>query len=382
MHLGPNSEITVIGGEGIALRPAVLRFDSQGQLVWNVRLAGVGFAMDIARGPSGEILVASNVAIGNESRGVTVEITPNGEIAWEHERSGARGRSDAHVVQVHPHGGAVVGGVQRGGDYLDFLVYRLDSNGDLLWEYVYDRGGDDFLVDLIVAADGDVLLFGHSSAGAGYDWAVHRISPDGELRWSRFFDQAAGCARQMLARRILPDGDGGAYIAGSISNTPNPDHEELGIARLRADGSIAWALQIPTDGYRRGIRDMSMIRTDSGRLLVAYNETVGFGSTVGRLAVIDDEYLGTTVDEEKTVVMRASAYPNPTSTRLHVATEASDIERIHVVDVIGRQVAHVMSFIPGGRSIEFDVSMLTSGQYFIVVETAVGRRVVPFTVAR
>ena len=63
-----------------------------------------------------------------------------------------------------------------------------------------------------------------------------------------------------------------------------------------------------------------------------------------------------------------SIYPNPTSNLLHIEANQTDISRIEIFDIQGKQVMQVSAT----NLSEIDVSQLTNGMYFLKVRTSEG----------
>ncbi len=63
-----------------------------------------------------------------------------------------------------------------------------------------------------------------------------------------------------------------------------------------------------------------------------------------------------------------SIYPNPTSNLLHIEASQTDISRVEVFDVQGKQVLQVNA----ANLTKLDVSQLTKGMYFLKVSTSDG----------
>lgn len=386
MAISPHSSITVVGGQGeFGLRPAVLRFSLDGILRWAAVEDERGYAVDLVIDDRGRSFVASNILRENASIALVTAYAPDGRVLWRHEHEGRFGRGQPNRIRLSPDGGVVIGGVQSDGEYLDFLLYKLDADGRLAWQRTYDRAsGDDYLVDLRISENGDVFALGHSSAGRGYRWVVQRHGVDGELQWSRLVDADPACGRQFLARGLFLDGEGGVYVVGSAENTSMTLKEELAVLRLTGEGSVAWSVQTETFGYTRGIGEVTLARTTAGQVLIAYNLLEQPFDMVGRLVVLEDGYVSTSSEIAESPAERVpaiSVYPNPAASRLNIEVDRADTAQIRVADVLGRHM-HARVVDSGHGRMVLDVSDLPAGGYFLVIGGRSGERVVPFSVVR
>jgi hypothetical protein len=78
----------------------------------------------------------------------------------------------------------------------------------------------------------------------------------------------------------------------------------------------------------------------------------------------DDDEPGESIDENES---EFNIYPNPVKNRLYIETE-SHIEDVTIMDIYGRQQTTVI----GQQSLSINVSHLTSGIYFIKINTTDG----------
>ncbi len=76
----------------------------------------------------------------------------------------------------------------------------------------------------------------------------------------------------------------------------------------------------------------------------------------------------TTLSNASFEKVELSIYPNPTSNLLHIEASQTDISRVEVFDVQGKQVMQVSA----ANLTKLDVSQLTNGMYFLKVSTSDG----------
>jgi len=127
-----------------------------------------------------------------------VRIDDNFNLLWENTFGGSQYESACKVVPT-PDGGFLVGGISlspyAGYNYGsgDYLVLKLDANGNQVWAKNYGGWDDDELQDILPMPDGNFLLSGFSGSpysgnkklipqGANEIWTIC-IAPDGTMIW-------------------------------------------------------------------------------------------------------------------------------------------------------------------------------------------------------
>jgi subtilisin family serine protease len=79
-------------------------------------------------------------------------------------------------------------------------------------------------------------------------------------------------------------------------------------------------------------------------------------------------YLDQTFGVTENVKQEVLVYPNPTSGRLHVTSDALHVTDVEVFDIYGRKQSHVSRV----TSNEIDISELAAGEYFVKITTETG----------
>lgn len=154
-------------------RPALIKLNASGQLVWCRKATMGGWGADIVALENGEFAVTGNVFGGISGIDqVVMRIDGAGNVLWSEVLVGPATEYGTCIIE-EPSGTLLVGGVSHAsnGDPSDLTLTRLDSAGALLWGTSMDNPDGDWIVDLIRRADG-------SSLGLGYSYAY---GPEGAL---------------------------------------------------------------------------------------------------------------------------------------------------------------------------------------------------------
>jgi hypothetical protein len=171
----------------------------------------------------------------------------------------------------------------------DLFVARYDAGGAFEWARTWGGPGDDWLDDLTLTPEGDLLLSGSffdivdfdPGAGVddrrsqgGRDVFVLRLDGAGDREWARTF----GGAGEDFGIALAAASDGSIYVGGRFDQTadfdPGPGREDRtaqGIAddayvlRLSSGGDLVWARTF--GGSRRDVV-LSMADGPAGSVLV------------------------------------------------------------------------------------------------------------------
>jgi hypothetical protein len=190
-----------------------VKYDSEGNFVWkkpydsNEDDQSFGIAVD----GEGCVYVAGATDRGSAGYDyLTFKYDPDGAVVWKRYYS-TDDDDWAYGVAVSADGCVYVTGKSGpyGGPY-DYLTVKYDSEGNELWSEVFDNGGDDVAQDIAVDADGFIYLTGWSHNGSHYTWRTIKYDPDGNIRWEKVWDSGS----PEVANGIAVDKDGFIYVTG------------------------------------------------------------------------------------------------------------------------------------------------------------------------
>ncbi|MCB9947289.1 MAG: PQQ-like beta-propeller repeat protein [Rhodospirillaceae bacterium] len=207
---------------------------------------------------------------------------PLGErCTWQRTHGGA-GIDKAFAVATLDDGSVVAVGTTRrpDGGRDDALVLRIDADGNAVWRRVFGGSDTDQALGATPAADGGVLVVGHTrSEGAGQSdlWA-ERLDAAGNTLW-RLVDGGPGNDR---AEAVAATADGGFVIAGFTTSVPGHGRDAW-VVRLDDTGTIVWQRSFGgtgTDGAA------AVAETVNGDILLTghrFDAATGFDLWVARL---------------------------------------------------------------------------------------------------
>jgi len=147
----------------------------------------------------------------------------NGDEVWSqaygHQDEQPRVECFFSLISV-PEGGFLAGGYTKvtGSQSSPFLVVRISSAGEVIWQHEYDpfrNGGENILRCAAYMTEGGFILVGQETGQAGL---ALRITGDGESLWSMRIGINDRQIRSWGFRGVVTDFNGGILVTGSGAN--------------------------------------------------------------------------------------------------------------------------------------------------------------------
>jgi len=254
----------------------------------------------------------------NSGRSWVVKTDSIGNVVWQKTYNGI-GASTANGIRAAmlPDGNIIISGGKSGNGYLQ----KIDTDGNEIWIKQYDVPGSQGLWGVVGLEDGTIVSCGVTDDGNGGSQAGWLIKTDefGDTLWTRTYDSSD-----------LID-----YLRNMIV-LPNGDIVMVGFGRPQG--------QTNQDGW--------IIRVDSMGCLVENCFSVGIDE-----GIIDDKQF--------------AIWPNPASNLIHIQNSMVNVQRVSVVDMLGRDCFSRSSF---AMTDALDVSSWVDGIYMITVTDEDGNR--------
>lgn len=210
-------------------------------------LAGLLPVRSLLPMPDGGFLLAGSIATPAEGvEAFYQRYTPDGMLVSS-EKYGVAGVWDVEngyaVVPTADNGFVVLGSKITAGNGTDFWLVRTDANGTVQWDGLYGLPGDEWPVDLDIAADGGFLAAG---TDALQRLRVMKIAASGQTQWIRTYDLEL--ADRHMTVHGLPDG-GSALAFTRVSDDASGFTQGF-LLRLDSDGDSLWgrSYQFTTHG--------------------------------------------------------------------------------------------------------------------------------------
>ncbi len=256
----------------------LLKINADGQKLWSKQFGGSGddsgYRIIPTTFSSGYLIVGSTTSLGNGQRDVfLVKIDAQGNQVWS-KAYGTSGDDNGRSVLEVPDGYLVAGtAFNPANGTKDGYLLKVDFSGNEVWSKFFGSTTDiDQLYDLVLAADGNLALAGHT--GTTSDGWLFKTDLDGNEIWSKTFGGQLGDD----VHDLLKTNNGDLVVTGvtEIDST----NADVFLTRFDNNGNEIW-----TNNIGRGIYldwGQSVAPTeDDGFIVIGYNSLLGiFGNDV------------------------------------------------------------------------------------------------------
>lgn len=254
-----------------------VKFNSNGEKVWNVKFNGASnkddYARCIALDEDGNIYVVGVTSTGSSNSTndfATVKYNNAGEEQWAAIFSGqANGYDSPTAMTVDALGNVYVTGisVQSNGTE-DYVTIKYSSAGDELWKSFYNGPGnsDDEASAIAIDNQNNVYITGKSKHGgfsSTYDFATIKYNTNGEEQWVSRYD---GPGQDVDAGvSVAVDGSGNVYVTGT--STGNGTLYDYATIKYNSIGEEQWVKRYDGDANREDT-SVKILLDESGNIYV------------------------------------------------------------------------------------------------------------------
>ena len=220
--------------------------------VWENRYRTTGDNSDrfeaVAPAESGNLVaVGYTVKEGNYKDFLVVKLNPNGDTLWARTKNGpGLGNDEAYLVAVDVLNNIYVAGYVEGiNTEDDIYLLKYDASGNLLWSVAWDNSSaslDDYPTDMVLDGSGNIYICGNTEPDiipGSSDFITLKYSPSGSLLWQSIYSRPGVFGGKDEATAIAVDALGDAYICGRSSNGIDDDFATLKYAA--ATGTAMWS---------------------------------------------------------------------------------------------------------------------------------------------
>lgn len=205
--------------------PWLQKLDKNGKIVWQkIYIGGEeydgGEMTAVTDATDGGALVAGSTGEYNSADGIAIRVDSSGEIIWQKRFAGKSNDQIEASLQTSDGGFLLVGSTRSFGSTLDPWAIKLDSGGEIAWQYRY-KGSSDYLMKCVAgASDGGFLLMGCGVKTK--DLLLIKIGADGRLGWQKVYDYPLDGLAESDAISLLGAPSSGYVATGSADEWGNP----------------------------------------------------------------------------------------------------------------------------------------------------------------
>lgn len=250
-------------------------------------------ALGVCQAADGGLCIVGERGSGPEM--YVVRTTGSGDTLWTRALIRAGGPNRGYAVRATPDNGFVIGGVTPiNGSSGDFLVLKLDANGDTLWSRILGGAGSDRCSALLANADGTFLAAGFLTNSSGLmQGFVAKFAANGDTLWTHSY---GGTAAGRL--NSISTAGAGFILCGTIGAAGS--QENLWMLRIADDGAQVWSRNYGGGQGEEG--GGAKMTPDGGFVAAGYTQSYGAG--------LEDYYLVRTTAQGDTLWTRVYGTPS------------------------------------------------------------------------
>ncbi|NCU06213.1 MAG: T9SS type A sorting domain-containing protein, partial [Chitinophagaceae bacterium] len=216
-----------------------------------------------------------------------VKISTTGSVIWQKEYGGS-GEDLAYSVIRCKSGGYLITGTTTSNDgnitgnhgSYDFLVMRIDEDGNLLWQKCFGGSGIEFGRSVIETPDHDFLFCGSSqstdgdvtaNSGVGGGW-LFKTDNSGNIIWQKNYGGFSSVGNGTIARfnNLSLDASGNIYAAGYEESTKLGSDStwitsNIWVIKVKSSGELIWSKVYGGPGFEEA---MDISRSFTGSVLI------------------------------------------------------------------------------------------------------------------
>jgi outer membrane protein assembly factor BamB len=186
-----------------------------------------------------------------------LKTTEDGTEEWFETYGGARREWPYGMLRLSDGELLIYGFTESIGGGRDEYAIRVAQDGNIIWEYTVENPGEEFIMDALETAEGDLVL----AVSVEEDGKLVKLDASGSILWAYTYELAGW----QYASQIAQTEDSGFLLAG-FSMSSSPRQADTWLARCTPTGELEWETSFgdPTfDDYA-----ISLIRLSDGTYLI------------------------------------------------------------------------------------------------------------------
>lgn len=285
--VGTSKSLQPISG-GLSLT----KIDAMGNLIFEKSYGGniLDGGNNIYTTSDGNLLLLGITSLNNSSGSQVdifiLKVTVDGTVLWSKTYGDVNQFDTAEGILETPNGDVLVLGTTFNGFTNDFRLLRLDREGNLLWERIYNSSYQDEGINIVEAGNDQYLLLGRRQDGDD-DFYVMKIDNLGNVLWGNTY----GTPQYEQAHSITRTLDGNFLLCGHSSGS-DPLHN-LYLTKINTDGVVLYERNYGGTMHDGGTHGMTLETGD----IVLVGETDSYGNGSKRAFFIRTDASGLPIEE-------------------------------------------------------------------------------------
>jgi uncharacterized delta-60 repeat protein len=216
----------------------LVKFSSSGDTAWTRTYDGPNNASDIASGLAldnqGNIFVSGTTTPFSGSTDIVIaKYSPDGTLLWATRYDTTSSNERSNAIAVDDSGNVYVAGSTDKSSALEFLVMKLDPDGNFLWATPLPPDqSNPWASAQYIALDNNGHVYATGSTGSNIYTAKYTIG--GDTVWARQYTRSGDYEN---AYSLAVDGDGNVFVGGSASDLNDTD---FALLKYAPSGALDW----------------------------------------------------------------------------------------------------------------------------------------------
>ncbi len=182
----------------------------------------------------GYLVFAGYDKVPNEERWRVVKMDKDGTVLWNWTQNASGDSDRIQALAVDQDNNYIVGGYDNSPGNQEWRVVKLDSDGNVLWNFTQNpSGANDAIWSIAVDQEGNYVVAGYDKAPGEDQWRVIKLDSNGNLLWN-FTQNATGGSD--VAHSVIADQENNYVVAG-YDVTGNGQWR---VVKLNSDGNVLW----------------------------------------------------------------------------------------------------------------------------------------------
>jgi hypothetical protein len=226
----------------------LLKIDSNGNQIWikNIKYPNSYVAEKIINTHDENYLILAKVpemaGLPNCTHLRILKINNQGDTLWT-EKIENRCYLQADCIKLTSDNGYIISGTSIGNITdnsfsSDIYLIKLNSKGNIEWQKQYGGNDYDFGHDVVQTSDLKYLILGETYRNENYnnykDLVLYKVDSEGEIIWSRTFESNG----IKLGNSLIETKDSGFLICGTLNNNDGLKEDEIFLLKVDKKGKM------------------------------------------------------------------------------------------------------------------------------------------------
>jgi hypothetical protein len=221
-----------------------VKYDAMGHLLWDKGYEGPLYSGDVPDGSSNIIVINDNdvyvagiVVTFTSCDYVVCKLDSKGDQIWNHRYQGyvfALGIDSDSQIYLSGSSGFI----------------KIDNNGNQVWA---QPAQPDAATKISIDSDGNIYLSGGYHVTSGdLDFYTAKYGPDGAMIWQNTYGFPVSQGTEELITAMTIDADGNVYVTGHQGYDNNETYDHVGCRTIKysSNGSVEWNVGFNGGNYR------------------------------------------------------------------------------------------------------------------------------------